>query len=190
MIPTQLYHDLQTTFENTFYCAAKYQKYHPDLPLFLFLLGTDVLERIFGNMRQKSKCGFDALEMIYMCRSMTELAKIFDKHSDWTSGRDKMMSRLCLDYSNPSNWDKSKLTLQDVNLPVLWEQGRQMTEMEFFEPKELQLFEMKDVTLLKPFGKKKIGLTTLDCGIVELCAEEIELETTETEMDDIETTET
>ena len=198
MIPTQLYHDLQTTFENTFYCAAKYQEYHPDLPLFLFLLGTDVLERIFGNMRQKSKCGFDALEMIYMCRSMTVLSEIFDKHPDWTSGRDKMMSRLCLDYSNPSNWDSSKLTLRNVNLPVLWEQGRQMAEMEFLNQKNCDFFKMNNVTLLKPLGKKKVGLTPLDCEIVELSVEEIELSeltdlnqgTTQTEITETETEET
>ena len=178
MIPTQLYHDLQATFENIFYCASKYRKYHPDLPLFLFLLGTDVLERIFGNMRQKSKSGFSTLDMIYMARAMTEVSRILDKHPDWMSGKSKLMRRLCLDYSNPSNWDSSKLKLAAVNIPALWEGGRQKAELKFLGQDKCDFFVMsqRNVTLLKPRGKKKVGVTPLDCVIIELHLDEIEAE--------------
>lgn len=43
-IPNQLYHDIQSTFEDSFYCAAKWKVHCPDLPLYLMLLSNDVLE--------------------------------------------------------------------------------------------------------------------------------------------------
>ena len=46
LFPNQLYHDLQSNF---FFCAAKYKIRHPDEPLYSILLGTDILERLFGN---------------------------------------------------------------------------------------------------------------------------------------------
>ena len=37
----------------------------------------------------------------------------------------------CLDYSNPSNWDSSKLTLNNANIPTLWKEGRHKAEIQF-----------------------------------------------------------
>ena len=63
LLPNQLYHDLQATFEDIFYCAAKWKIYHPDLPLYL---ANDILEIIFDNIRLKYKhCTIDNLDMIY-----------------------------------------------------------------------------------------------------------------------------
>ena len=169
VIPTQLYHDLMCTFENCFYAAAKFQVHHPDLPLWLMLLGTDVLERLFGNMRQKNKSGFDALDMIYMSRSMAMVSAILDSHPDWVTSGSKLMTRLCLDYSKPSNWDITKLTLQDVDIPALWERGRQNAQMAFLEERKCDFFDMnnKKVTLLMPDGKRKVGLQPLVGDILE-----------------------
>lgn len=70
-LPSQLYHDLQSTFKNAYFCAAKFQQFVPDVPLFLMLLGTNLLERIFGNIRLKYGLNsLDTLELIYSCRAM------------------------------------------------------------------------------------------------------------------------
>ena len=169
IIPSQLYHDLQCTFENAFFCAAKYKVHHPDMPLWLMLLGTDILERLFGNMRQKNKSGFDCLDMIYMSRAMAQVTRILDKHPDWVSSGSKLMTRLCLDYSKPSNWDTTKLTLADVDIPALWETGRHKCEIDFLGDKKCDFFDMRGnkVTLLKPNGKRKVGLTPLPGEINE-----------------------
>ena len=104
ILPSQLYHDLISTFENVFFCAAKYKVYHPNKPLLLVLLGTDVLERVFGNMRMKYGLnGFDSLELLYCCRAMRRIMDIFNCHPDWTKKSDKVMTRLCLDFSKPSS---------------------------------------------------------------------------------------
>ena len=65
------------------------------LPIFLFLLGTDALERLFGNMWQKSKSSFDCLDMINICRAMTECSKVLDSHPEWVASLSKLMSRIC-----------------------------------------------------------------------------------------------
>ena len=44
-IPNQLYHDIQASFEDAFYCAAKWKVHHPDLPLYLMLCSNDIIER-------------------------------------------------------------------------------------------------------------------------------------------------
>lgn len=82
-----------------------------------------------------------------------------------------------MDYSNPSNWDSTKLTLNNVNIPALWEEGRHKAEIQFLGHKDCDFFDMqpKNVTLLKPFGKGKVGVTSLDCEIVELDPDEDEL---------------
>ena len=160
LIPSQLYHDLQSTFENVYFCSSKFQVHHPDSPIFLFLLGTDALERLFGNMRQKSKSSFDCLDMINICRAMTECSKVLDSHPEWVASSSKLMSRICLDYSKPSNWDKSKLTLASVNIPAMWEIGRHHTETAFLGKSDCDFFQMmsSNVTLLKPFGNRKVGV--------------------------------
>lgn len=70
-IPNQLYHDLQSTFEDAFFCAAKWKIYHPDKPLFLMLCSNDVLERFFGILRQKYRNNMiDNMEIILSTRAI------------------------------------------------------------------------------------------------------------------------
>ena len=114
-------------------------------------------------MRQKSKSGFDCLDMIYISRAMVECSRILDSHPTWVSSGSKVMSRLCLDYSKPSNWNNEMLMLADTNIPALWEKGRHFAESAFLGRDNCDFFEMMTigVTLLKPFGDQKVGLTEL-----------------------------
>ena len=50
IMPSQLYHDLQASFQDALFCCAKAKEYTPDQPLYLMLDGTDLLERFFGDM--------------------------------------------------------------------------------------------------------------------------------------------
>ena len=139
VVPNVMYHDLQGTFQNIFFCVAKYKVYHPHSPLFLMLLGTDVLERLFGNMRMKLKSGFDNLDIIYCSRAMEEVERIMESHPSWVSSMGKVMRRLALDYSKTSNWNVDKLCLHEVDIKAAWESGRRYVESS-------QLFEKeKDI---------------------------------------------
>ena len=52
--------NIQATFMDAFYCAAKYKVYHPD-----------VLEPFFGNLRLKYKNSVvDNLELIFATRAL------------------------------------------------------------------------------------------------------------------------
>ena len=100
-LPNQLYHDLQATFEDSFYSAVKWQIAHRDIPLYLMLLGNDTIERVFGNIRLKYKHnGIDSLEIINAAKAIELSTNLLEKHSSWTTGNRSLMKRLCLDYSN------------------------------------------------------------------------------------------
>ena len=47
-IPSQLYQDLQVMVKNIFFCVAKMKRDNPDGKFFIYQLGTDWLEWIFG----------------------------------------------------------------------------------------------------------------------------------------------
>lgn len=71
VIPNQLYHDQQASFIDALFCCGKAQIYFPGEPLFLFLNGTDPLERIFGILRLKVKnVSLDYLTLIYCIGSI------------------------------------------------------------------------------------------------------------------------
>ena len=115
VLPNQLYHDLQSTFQNIYFSAAKLQVYHPLLLFFIVLLGNDAEERFFGNVRLKYGLnGLDTLELLYCTRAMKEMMKIMSHHPEWTRNSNKVMNRLCLDYSKPSSWQVEKLTMEGV----------------------------------------------------------------------------
>ena len=130
-LPNQLYHDLQATFEDIFYCAAKWKIYHPDLPLYLLLLANDILERIFSNIRLKYKhCTIDNLEMIYATRAMSFCDQILMKHPSWVKKQQNVMKRLTLDYSCTSDWDPGKQLVSDIDFTSVWNSGRAFAETE------------------------------------------------------------
>ena len=123
IIPTQLFHDLQATFQDALFCCAKAKEYCPTEPLFLVLDGTDPTERYFGNVRMRFKGGnYSTLEMINASRSMTECDRILMEHPDWCK-KSRLQRRLALDYSNPATWRRDMLTLENVNIEAVWKSG-------------------------------------------------------------------
>ena len=128
-IPNQLYHDLQATFEDAFYCANKWQIAHANEPFFLMLLGNDPIERAFGNIRLKYRhCSVDNLELINASRAMEYSSKILSKHSEWTGGKRAIMRRLALDYCNPRNLNAQNQILLGVDIIGTWNVGRANAE--------------------------------------------------------------
>ena len=128
-LPNQLYHDLQGTFENFFVCSAKFQSKHPDLPFYIFLLGTDVLERFFGNVRLlRGANELDNLGLINSSRAIKKMSQVMDDHPGWTAKANKIMERLCLDYCSPDAVDAEKMGIRDLDLLKEFNRGRSSAE--------------------------------------------------------------
>ena len=169
-LPNQLYHDIQATFEDTFYCAVKWKIYHSNEPLYLMLCSNDVLERLFGNLRLKYRhCSIDNLELLYATRSMQLCTDMMQKHPDWFSKNRSTMQRLCLDYSNPSVWNRDSLILQNVNIVSAWNTGRAKAEQILNKFKKYEgdtsdfyTIASEGYTLLVPYGSKQIGLNRIE----------------------------
>ena len=167
LFPNQLYHNLQSTFINFFFCASKYKIYHPDEPLYSMLLGSDILERLFGNYRlKKGVNSLDALELISTTQAITKCEEMLESHPRWGSNSGKVMNHLSLDYSKPSNWNSDTLILRDVDIKRMWSTGcveveRMLQNVSKFNRDSfdfVSLSRSNKIILLKPFGKDKIGL--------------------------------
>ena len=124
LMPSQMYHDLQTSFQDALFCCAKSKEYCPTEPIFLLLDGTDLVERFFGNVQPRFKGGnYNTLEMINCAWAMVVCDRILMvDHPEWVN-KSRMQQRLVLDYSNPAIWDSAKLTLQNVNIKATWKSG-------------------------------------------------------------------
>ena len=82
-ITKDLYCDIQSTIKDAFVCTAKYQKKETDIPLYLYQLGTDQLELLFGHVRtisDASNCDF--LELKQRLVIAFQIAKVYKYHPD------------------------------------------------------------------------------------------------------------
>ena len=124
LMPSQLYHDIQMSFIDAVFCCAKAKEYCPNEPFYLLLDGTDLAERLFGNIRLHFKgSNYNNLEMINCARSMATCDKmLMVNHPDWVI-KSRVQSRLALDYSNPSSWNRDRLLLETVNIRATWKSG-------------------------------------------------------------------
>ena len=124
LMPSQLFHDIQASFIDALFCAAKMKEYCPNEPLYLVQSGTDADERFFGNVRLAFKGNnYSALDMINSARAMAATDKLLTQtHPEW-SKKGRTQRRLQLDYSNPGVWNKEALVLGDVNIRAVWRGG-------------------------------------------------------------------
>ena len=157
VIPNQLFHDLQATFQDAIFCCSKLKLLCPSLPLYLVRNGTDPLERYFGNVRiVNHNNSIDYLEFLNSSSAVKGIDfMINDKHVTWGRGKGKVSSRLCLDFSNIRQWDAEKLKLQDVDVASNYEAGiYSALSISSSEGYRVQTAELKasKVTLMKPNG--------------------------------------
>lgn len=74
---TNLYTDIQSTIQDAFVCAAIFQKNSSELKLYLFMLGTDQLENLFGVVRTLSHASScDLLEFTDRVKIALQIEKV------------------------------------------------------------------------------------------------------------------
>ena len=134
------------------------------------LCSNDVLERFFGILRMKYRhCMIDNLEIIFACRAIELCGDMMTKHPEWFKKNRSTMRRLCLDYSNPRDWDAEKLKLADVDIVSCFNVGRADAEgyLNLFKKYQGTVSDFSQIaaegyTFKIPYGSRKIGFNPED----------------------------
>ncbi|KAI0686302.1 hypothetical protein C8T65DRAFT_591308, partial [Cerioporus squamosus] len=126
-MPNQLYGDMQTTVKNTFFCVAKQQALDDIQPFYLFWLGNDRLEELFGRVRMQ--CGhnpnFSFKQLVDRLGAAMDIQAIYQRHPALDPGfrRLKITRTEHLDHLNPESWHGC-VTASTVSLESAWRAGR------------------------------------------------------------------
>ena len=161
-LPTVLYHDLQSTVQNAYFISAKYKIHCPDMPLYLYQVGSDQLEQLFSSVRtQNHDRGCDIYQL--ECRIL---------ESYWTNYSISTLNGVkdqkdCgpVDHTNPSNWT-GNLLCRNLISSISWDWGKSETLRNL--PDNYNYSVIEEGTMLKPKGEF--------IGVKDVCDEEVDLD--------------
>ncbi|KAF4612577.1 hypothetical protein D9613_012728 [Agrocybe pediades] len=164
-IPTNLYVDMMIMIKNVFFCVAKAKVDDPEGELFIVLLGTDLLEELFGILRTMvgNDANLDVLQLVLRLAGTIEVANILAKYPHW----DKAPRRLKLpaltrdskelpdssDHIKPGSW-RGDVHVKNVSLQTSWKRGRFLVETVYPHLANVlkDLEKDEDADMLAPFG--------------------------------------
>jgi hypothetical protein len=169
-VSTQLYADSQTCVKNVFFCLAKQQLRDSSQPFYLFMNGSDGVERLFAMMRMIGghKPNVNLLELCQNLSRGMDIQRIFAKHPKWYMGHRRMST---------SHGDKADhLSAQDwmgdvragaACLLEAWNSGaedasRYLREANFTlaDCDFVAIFAQAGVDILRPSGDGYVGVPT------------------------------
>ncbi|PIL37672.1 hypothetical protein GSI_01366 [Ganoderma sinense ZZ0214-1] len=126
-MPNQLYGDMQMTVKNAFFCVAKQQLLDDLEPFYLFWLGDDRLETLFGRVRMQGahNPNFSFKQLLDRLAAAMDLDAIFTRHPHLDPGfrRLKITRTEHLDHLNPESWTGCA-SVKTVSLESSWRAGR------------------------------------------------------------------
>ena len=160
-IPGQLYHDLQRMIQGCYYACILKQK-RGGGNLYLYQLGTDQLERLFGNIRTITHArNCDSLELCQRLSHAESIEAIITKHPTWKRIHER---RLCgnKDYTSQTEWT-GNLDASTCHVQQLWNVG-QLEAAEVIGISRTYFTELsKDsgITMIRP-NKRLVGVTVDD----------------------------
>lgn len=121
LILAQLYHDIQASVQDIFYTVAKGQLLHPSKALYLFQLGGDRLEELFGVHRTLTHDrNFKLLQAGERLGIASHITKIYEKHQQWQKSMQRLQGGQ--DHMNPVSWTGDCL-LRNVDIMRCWMDG-------------------------------------------------------------------
>ena len=158
--------------KNVFFCIAKAKRDNPNGKFFIYQLGTDRLEWIFGWIRSEngSDVNVDIYSLSTRSASAVECNAILAEKPEWDRGPrrlklqpvyDKGAIEGKVDHINTASW-KGDVCLSNVDLRSAWMSGRRLVEndpeLACFNPRHtFETMESKpNVDLLNPFGTANI----------------------------------
>ncbi|KDR81053.1 hypothetical protein GALMADRAFT_91766 [Galerina marginata CBS 339.88] len=166
-IPVQTCFDVMCMIKNIYFSVAKTQVDDPAGSFWIILLGTDGLEKVFGQVRTMvgNDTHADQLQLTNRIDGAVQCVKILENHPEWggqsrrltlkplSSNPDEISS--AYDHISPKSW-RGDVRVQNVVLAGCWSSGRREAE------KRLQ-----EAQLAPPFsdmeskGGKKVHKATI-----------------------------
>ncbi|KAH9944798.1 hypothetical protein B0H21DRAFT_892357 [Amylocystis lapponica] len=161
----QLYGDSQTMVKNAIFCIAKQQQLDANEPFYLFDLGDDRLERLFGRIRMLGAhdSGINYHQGIDRLGHAVDIDTIFMRNPQLDPGsrRIKMDRVEGVDHLNAKTW-KGNVVAGNCDIPSAWLRGRQAairvlssSQMSPSAYDYATIFSDRDFDFLRPFGQGK-----------------------------------
>ncbi|KAJ7046130.1 hypothetical protein C8F04DRAFT_1206173 [Mycena alexandri] len=165
----QLYGDSQTMVKNAMFCLAKQQELDPTQPFYLFQIGDDPLERLFGKLRMLGghNSAMNYSQAIDRLGHACDLQGAFMRNPDLDQGERRLsMSRSeGVDHLTMKSWT-ADLTAGSCHEAAAWGAGREIA-LGIFKKTSVPpehydydtLFADEDVDMLRPWrGGKYPGI--------------------------------
>ncbi len=156
IMPHQLYGDTQTTVKNAIFCIAKQQDVDGSQPFYLFWLGDDRLESLFGIVRMIG--GHDPNCSLLQ---LGDIDAVYTRHPELDPGHRRLNVTRTehKDHLNPESWLGDAIA-RNINLESAWLAGREAALESLrhinLVPDFKTLFDSsRNIDMLKPFGGNK-----------------------------------
>ncbi|KAJ6497248.1 hypothetical protein DFH09DRAFT_893381, partial [Mycena vulgaris] len=161
----QLYGDSQSMIKNTFFCLAKQQKLDPTQPFYLFQIGDDPLERLFGKlcMLGGHNSAMSYAQAIERLGHACDLQSVYLRQPDLDQGQRRISMNRSegVDHLNIVSWTGHAIA-GDCHPISAWDNGCKIAQQIFAKlrfPSESYnysvLFSDPDIDMLRPFGDGK-----------------------------------
>ncbi|RDB26720.1 hypothetical protein Hypma_005418 [Hypsizygus marmoreus] len=161
----QLYGDSQTMVKNVMFCIAKQQKLDADKPFYLFDVGDDKLEKLFGRIRMLGghDSGMNYRQGVDRLGHAVDIDGAYMRNPDLDPGHRRLdMSRTeSSDHFNVRNWHGNAI-VGHCDLPSAWAAGASMAILVLNASQMRKclfdfplIFAQPGVDLLRPFGQNR-----------------------------------
>ncbi|KAJ6601842.1 hypothetical protein DFH09DRAFT_1069394 [Mycena vulgaris] len=164
-ISNQLYGDSQSMVKNAMFCLAKQQALDPTKPFYLFQLGDDRLERLFGKLRMIGghNSAMNFMQAIDRLGHAVDLQGALMRNPDLDQGERRLnMTRAeGVDHLTMKAWTGNAISGQ-CHLPSAWSKGCEAARailhkygVDWPDDEFERIFAMYGFDMLRPFGNDK-----------------------------------
>ncbi|KAJ7911780.1 hypothetical protein B0H13DRAFT_2479992 [Mycena leptocephala] len=161
----QLYGDSQSMIKNAFFCLAKQQQLDPTKPFYLFQVGDDPLERLFGKLRMLGghNSAMSYAQGIERLGHAWDLQAVYLRQPDLDQGQRRISMNRAegVDHLNMVSWTGHAIA-GDCHTASVWDEGSKVAQQIF---KKLRfplhsydyaaIFSDLEIDMLRPFGDGK-----------------------------------
>jgi hypothetical protein len=161
----QLYGDSHSMIKNAFFCLAKQQVLDPTQPFYLFQVGDDPLEKLFGKLRMLGghNSAMSYAQAIERLGHACDLQSVYLRQPDLDQGQRRISMNRSegVDHLNMVSWTGHAIA-GDCHIPSAWDEGSKVAQEILaklrFPPHSYDyplIFSDPKIDMLRPFGDGK-----------------------------------